>query len=102
MAGPTELPEQVSQFVDLSKEYLLQETVEPAKRLGRYAGFSLAAAAAFALGAFFLAIAAMRWIADRLPEGPNWEAAGYLISVAVLALIALAMVAFTGRDSGSD
>ena len=38
MANATELPDLVREFTDMSREYLLQETVEPAKQLGRYAG----------------------------------------------------------------
>jgi hypothetical protein len=32
MASPAELPQLVGEFVDLSKEYLRQETLEPAKQ----------------------------------------------------------------------
>ena len=71
MAKPTELPELVGEFVDLSKEYLRQETLEPAKELGRYAGFSIGAGVAFAIGMLFLSIAGLRGIIALLPEGPN-------------------------------
>lgn len=99
MANPAELPELVKEFADMSKEYLLQETVEPAKQLGRYAGFSVGAALAFALGTFLLTIAGLRWIADWLPDGPNYQALAYLIVVAGLGLVAAIIVGFTGRDS---
>jgi hypothetical protein len=88
MANPTELPELVSEFVDMSKEYLRQETMEPAKELGRYAGFSLGAALSFALGAFLLSIAAMRGIIALLPDGPNWSALGYVLAALALAAVA--------------
>ncbi len=101
MANPAELPELVKEFADMSKEYLLQETVEPAKQLGRYAGFSMGAAFAFALGTLLLTIAGLRWIADALPEGPNYQALAYLIVVLALAVIAAIIVMFTNRDSGS-
>lgn len=101
MASPAELPELVREFADMSKEYLLQETVEPAKQLGRYAGFSIGAAVAFALGTLFLTIAGLRWIADALPDGPNYQALAYLIVVGGLLIVAGVVVAVTSRDSGS-
>lgn len=89
MARATELPELVKEFTDMSKEYLLQETVEPAKRLGKYAGMSMAAGAAFAVGALFLGIGITRAIVHLMPDGsPYWEALGYLIAVIVLGGIA--------------
>jgi len=88
MANPTELPQLVGEFVDMSKEYLRQETLEPAKDLGRYAGFSIAAAASFALGVFFLSIAGLRGLVAILPDGPNWSAVGYLLAALSLGVIA--------------
>ena len=102
MASPAELPDHVREFIDLSKAYLRQETVEPAKHLGRYAGYSFAAAFAFALGSLFLGIAGMRWIVRALPDGPNWTALGYLIAVAALIAIAAIIIALTARDTGGD
>ena len=97
MAKPTELPELVGEFVDLSKDYLRQETLEPAKELGRYAGFSIGAGFAFALGMLFLSIAGMRWIIELLPDGPNWSGLGYVLAAVALALIAGIIVAGVSR-----
>jgi hypothetical protein len=97
MAKPTELPELVGEFVDLSKEYLRQETLEPAKELGRYAGFSVGAGVAFAIGMLFLSIAGMRGIIALLPEGPNWSALGYLLAAVALVLIGGIIVAGVNR-----
>ena len=44
MANVQELPELLTQSLDLSKQYLKQETLEPAKRLGKAAGLGFAAA----------------------------------------------------------
>ena len=49
MAKLQDLPAMITEFRDLAKDYLLQETVEPAKKLGHFAGFSLGAAALWAL-----------------------------------------------------
>ena len=101
MANPTELPELVGEFVEMSKEYLRQETLEPAKELGRYAGFSLAAALSFALGVFFLAIAGLRGLVALLPDGPNWSALGYVLAALSLVAIAGLIVWGVGRTTGT-
>ena len=44
MAKLQDIPGMISSFIDLAKEYLLQETVRAAKKLGRFARFSLGAA----------------------------------------------------------
>jgi hypothetical protein len=100
MANPTELPQLVGEFVDLSKEYLRQETLDPAKDLGRYAGFSLAAALSFAVGVFFLSIAGLRGLVAILPDGPNWSAVGYLLAAVSLLVIAGVIMAGVGRVNG--
>lgn len=99
MAGATELPQLVTEFVDLSKEYLRQETVEPAKQLGRFAGFVVGASILFAIGGVLLAIAGVRGIIYLLPEGPNWSALGYIIGALAIGLVLGIMVAVAGRDS---
>jgi hypothetical protein len=99
MAGATELPQLVTEFVDLSKEYFLQETVEPAKRLGRFAGFVIGASMLFAIGGLLLAIAGVRGIIYLLPEGPNWSALGYVLATLAIGLIIAVMVAVVGRDT---
>jgi len=100
MARPTELPQLVAEFVDMSKEYLRQETLEPAKRLGRFAGFTIGAALLFAVGGVLLSIAAMRGIIYLLPEGPNWSALGYILGALSIAAVIGVMVGIT--SSGSE
>lgn len=98
MASPAELPDLIREFTDMSKEYLRQETVEPAKQLGRYAGMAIAAALCFAIGALLLGIAGVRLIIDALPEGPNWSALGYLITTVVLVLLSGLMIKMGAED----
>ena len=100
MAGPTELPELVTEFVDMSKQYLRQETLEPAKELGRYAGLSIAGAFSFALGLFFLSIAALRGIVALLPDGPNWSALGYFLAALSVGVVAGLIVWGVSRRGG--
>ena len=102
MAGATELPELVREFTDMSKEYLLQETVEPAKQLGRYAGFSIAAGFSFAIAALLLSIAGLRGILALLPSGPNWQALGYGLAGIGLIVVAAIVVGLTARSTSSS
>ena len=92
MARTTEIPGLVAEFFDLAKRYLRQETIEPAKRLGRLAGFSFGAALVLVLAVVFLSIAGARVLIDILPDGPMWSGLGYLIaSIALLGLTGLMM-----------
>ena len=101
MPGATELPQMVTEFVDLSKEYLRQETVEPAKRLGRFAGFTIGASILWAIGGVLLAVAGMRGIIYLLPDGPNWSALGYILGALAIGVIIATMVGIVGSDSDS-
>ncbi len=90
MADAKELPELVTEFVGMSKEYLQQETVGRAKALGRFAGFSLGAAVAGAVGALLLAVAGVRLIIEVMPGGTDhrmWSGLAYV--AASLALMAV-------------
>lgn len=72
MPGPKEIPDLVVELVDLSKTYLRQETLEPAKRLGRFAGFGIGAGLVFGLAALFLGLAAYALFRAILPDGEWW------------------------------
>jgi hypothetical protein len=72
MADPKELPQLVTELVDMSKAYLRQETIEPAKALGRFAGLGLAAGVVFAIAALFGGLAAYALYRLVLPEGEWW------------------------------
>lgn len=92
MPGPKELPQLISEFIDLAKEYLRENTVVPARRLGRLAGFSLAASMLFVLAALFGGIVVMRVIVDAMPDGAIWSGFGYVLaSLALLGTTALVM-----------
>jgi hypothetical protein len=90
VAKARELPQQVAEFVELAKEYTKQRTIEPAKALGRAAGFGVAAALVFTLAAAFLAVAGMRLIVDALPGTLIWGGLGYIL--AALALLGVAAI----------
>lgn len=102
MARLQDLPRLFDEFKDLAKEYLVQETVEPAKKLGKFAGMSLGAAVLWAIAILLLSVAGIRAVIDALPDGAYWEALGYLIWVIVLALIALVLVRLGPRPEPKD
>lgn len=83
MSKVNELPQMASELVDLSKEYLRQETLEPAKRLGKVAGLSIGAGLLLAIGVILLATAGMRYLIELLPEGGLWTALALFISAVV-------------------
>lgn len=92
MASPKEIPELTTEFVAMAKEYVKQETIEPAKKLGRLAAFSFAGAILFVLAAILLTIAGARTLIDVLPDGALWSGLGYIIAgVAALVVTGLVM-----------
>jgi hypothetical protein len=42
-----------------------------------------------------LSIGIMRYIQRALPEGPNWEALGYVLSALLLGLVAAVLIKLT-------
>jgi len=84
MAQIQDIPKLISEFVEIAKAYLLQETVEPAKKLGHFAGYSVGAAAAWAVALVLLSVAGLRALIDTLPSGAYWEALGYVVFALVL------------------
>lgn len=88
MSNVNELPQMAGELVELSKEYLLQETLEPAKRLGKVAGLSVGAGMLIAVGVILLATAGMRYLIDIFPEGGLWTALALFTSSLVSAGVA--------------
>ncbi len=87
-----ELPDLVGEFIDMSREYLREQTMEPARRLGRLAGFSAIASVCFVLGSGFLAVAGTRWMLRVMPDGAVWSGVGYLAAaLSLLAAMGLVM-----------
>lgn len=94
--GTKEIPELVTEFVAMSKEYLRQETVGRAKLIGRHAGVGMGAAFAAALAVIFLSIAGVRLLIDVMPgepDHPMWSGLAYVVAALVLGLVAAIIVA---------
>ena len=72
MPEPHEIPQLTGELIDMSREYLRQETLEPAKKLGKTAGMGIGGAAAISLGAFFLVLALYSGLKMWLPAGEWW------------------------------
>ena len=72
MAEPHEIPQLTTELIDMSREYLRQETVEPAKQLGKAAGMGIGGAVAISFGAFFMVLALYNALKMWLPSGEWW------------------------------
>ena len=72
MPEPQEIPQLTTELIDMSREYLRQETLEPAKRLGKTAGMGIGGAVAISFGAFFLVLALYNGLKMWLPRGEWW------------------------------
>jgi len=98
MAQIADLPRLVRESYEMTKAYLRQETVEPAKRLGRFTGISLGAAALWMIGTIFLAVAGLRALIRVLPSGVYYEALGYVVFAVLIAVVAYLIVRFGAPD----
>lgn len=92
MAELQDIPRLVSEFTTMAKEYLRQETIEPAKRLGYFAGMSLLAASLWAIALILISVAALRALVDVLPSGEYWEALAYAIYAIFLVVFCVLIV----------
>jgi Putative Actinobacterial Holin-X, holin superfamily III len=72
MPEPREIPQLTTELFEMSKDYLLQETIEPAKRLGKHAGFGIGGASIISLGAFFIVLGLYSGLKVWLPTGEWW------------------------------
>jgi hypothetical protein len=72
MPNPQEIPQIVSELVEMSREYLRQETLEPAKQLGKQAGMGFGGAIVMAIGAICLAWGLYHGLKMLLPDGEWW------------------------------
>ncbi len=89
MADPKEIPQQVADLIELAKQYLRQETVEPMKNVGRTVVIALLSAFLLTLGALLLALGVHGYLGDMFPEGQLWSAASAALTSVVFLLTAV-------------
>jgi len=92
MADIQDIPRLIREFIDLAKEYLLQETVEPAKKLGYFAGMSVGAAALWSMALVLLSVAGLRALIGVLGDSAYWEALAYVIYAVGLVIFAYILI----------
>ena len=100
MANPAEIPQLTTELYEMSKAYLEQETVEPLKRPGKYAGFSLGAGILFAIGWLLLSIAGVRLTQDLLPDTELYSVLAYVITAVVGIAVAAGLMGLASRVKG--
>ncbi|MDH3190354.1 MAG: phage holin family protein [Acidimicrobiia bacterium] len=88
MAKYQEIPQLAQDLVESSIAYLRQETIEPAKRLGKQAGMGLGGAILLSLGAFLAVLGIYALLKMVLPEGEWWVVLSRLLTAVSAALAA--------------
>jgi succinate dehydrogenase/fumarate reductase cytochrome b subunit len=59
----------------------------------------LGAALCFVLATLFFGIAGTRYLIMALPEGPNWEALGYVLGALTMAAVAATLITITAAST---
>jgi hypothetical protein len=88
MPDPKQIPQLATELYELSKDYLRQETIEPAKRLGRYAGFGLGGALAFGVAAVLGTLGVYALLQEVLPADEWYSVLARGLTTLVAALAA--------------
>lgn len=96
------IPNLASELWDLVRAYAKQETIEPAKGLGRFVAFGLAGSVLLGIGTVLLVLAVLRVLQDQTGTtfDGNWSWAPYLLTLAVcLAVVGAALSAVRRKGS---
>jgi len=80
MAERREIPQLAAELFEMSKEYLRQETIKPARRLGRNAGLGLGGAALLALASIFFTLGLFALLRVVLPDSPWYSVLARLLT----------------------
>jgi high-affinity Fe2+/Pb2+ permease len=88
MPDSQEIPQITNELVDMSREYLRQEVVEPSKQLGKQAGLGIGGAIIVAIGAILAAWGVYYGLVMWLPEGDWWVVLARFITALVAAGVA--------------
>lgn len=93
MIRPQDFPQQITELYYMSKEYLRQETIEPAKALGKQAGMGLGAGMLMSFGAFLGTWGIYFALVNQVFEG-EWGRVWSKLVTAGVAVIAAALIAW--------
>ncbi len=93
-----EIPQQLTDLIEMSKDYLRQETIDPAKRLGKHAGMGIGGAILIALGAFLALLGVYSLLNMVLPES-EWYV---VLARFITAVVAAALAGLVGWRLSSD
>lgn len=93
MAKFQEIPQIAQDLVETSIAYLRQETIEPAKKLGKQAGMGLGGAVLLAVGAFLAILGIYALLKMVLPES-EWSRVLARFLTALVAAGAAGLVAW--------
>ncbi len=91
MSESREIPQLVGDLYSMAKEYLRQETIEPARRLTRVLKFGLVSGALLAVAALMGGLGVYALLQALLPDGEWWLVAARggtaVVSLGTAALI---------------
>ena len=88
MPDSQEIPHITSELIEMSRAYLRQETIEPAKALGKEAGMGIGGALVMAIGAICLVWGLYYGLIWVFPEGEWWTVLSRLLAAVSAAGVA--------------
>jgi hypothetical protein len=88
-----EIPQIAQDLVETSIAYLRQQTIEPAKRLGKQAGMGIGGSMLLSIGAFLAILGVFALLRMVLPE-TEWYAVLARLLTAMTAAVGAALVAW--------
>jgi hypothetical protein len=91
--------ETVRELQELVVAYAKQETLEPLKGLGKYAGWRIAAAVLLGLGFAFVEIGLLRVLQEETGTAltGNWSWVPYAVTIAVAVIVASVFIVLARR-----
>lgn len=99
------VPQVLGELKELTVTYAKQETVDPIRGLGRFVGFGVGGSLVLGIGVCLLALSALRALQTETDGtfDDGWSWVPYLITTAVLALLAyLAVRAIKEKHHDDD
>ena len=91
--SPKSVPEVAAELWALTKEYALQETVQPVKDLGRYLGYGVGGAALGGFGVVMLLLAALRALQTQTGDFFAGDRSWYPYVIVIMVAVALVIFA---------